>query len=88
VLLERDSRTGASYIVLVDRGIVARTINASDLVMVDVDSDDRPVGVELAMDYRKITEDTWRTVVNAWPSLKEVFPDARTLIDFTSSEAA
>ena len=77
MLIERDTETGASYLVLDEDAEIDRTIHLSDLVMVDVDSSGVPVGVEFAtgtLDGEPAREG-WRAVVEAFPALQSLIPD-------------
>lgn len=79
--LERDARSGASYIAFTDAAPVAHTISLSDLVWADLDTRDQCVGIELAMRPECITESTWELIVGYCPDLKEAFPDVSALRD-------
>lgn len=85
VRLERDAKSGVSYIGFDNDAPVARTVSLSDLVVVDLDDRDHCVGIELAMRYDRTTEKTWQTVVDYCPELKAVYPDAAALRDAHSA---
>jgi hypothetical protein len=80
-LLERDTVTGASHVVFDPNAEIARTKSVSDLIMVDIDEAGVPIGVEVAMDYRRLNDEHWRLVINAFPVLKETFPNFATFAD-------
>lgn len=66
-----DPDLGATYVDWAP-GTVARTVSVSDLVMVDVDSDGSPIGVEFAVAPNRITDVmVWR-LTEAFPTLKEL----------------
>lgn len=52
IAVEHDSECGATYYELVSGAEVARTVEISDGVMVDLDKHGYPVGVEVLFPYR------------------------------------
>ncbi|MDK3255077.1 DUF2283 domain-containing protein [Blastococcus capsensis] len=72
MLVQYDTEAGATYVELVDGVAVARTIEISDLVMVDVDAEDNPVGVEFVVPPRGITDEMLRVVGKRFPELKHL----------------
>jgi uncharacterized protein YuzE len=72
VIIEQDTDTGASYLVLAD-DTVARTIELSDLVMVDVNAAGEPIGVEFVSspENRDAIAQGLSAVIERWPHLKE-----------------
>jgi uncharacterized protein YuzE len=70
MIIEQDVEAGAVYFALTDAP-VARTVHVSDLIMVDVDENNHPVGVEFAMVPQQATWDQLGPLFNAYPELKE-----------------
>lgn len=60
---------GATYIQWTSNP-VAHTVSVSDLVMVDLDADGQPVGVDFAVSPQKITDRMLTRVAERFPSLK------------------
>jgi uncharacterized protein YuzE len=69
-----DERAGATYVAVSDAEVV-RTVEVSDLVMVDVDSVGEPVGVDFAMPPAAITDLVVERVLLRFPDLKQTFVD-------------
>lgn len=65
-----DPDIGATYVEWAD-GAVERTVSVSDLVMVDVDREGAPVGVEFAVAPNRITDVMVSLLTDAFPVLKE-----------------
>lgn len=74
MLVEYDPEVGATYLTLTD-GVCASTVHVDDLVMVDVDRDGQPIGVEFAISPRKVTSDMLRLVAKRFPTLEGVMAD-------------
>jgi len=68
---ERDETTGATYY-QVNNSPVVRTVSISDLIMVDVDENDDPVGLEFAMDPSLANYRELAALVDRFPSLVAV----------------
>jgi uncharacterized protein YuzE len=72
MLVQYDTEAEATYVELVDGAAVARTVEVSDLVMVDVDADGRPVGVEFVVPPRRITDDMLHALADRFHELKDM----------------
>lgn len=72
MLVQYDTEAGATYVELVDEAAVARTVEVSDLVMVDVDAQGQPVGVEFVVPPRLITDEMLFAVADRFSDLKEM----------------
>ncbi len=72
MLVQYDTEAVATYVELVDGATVARTVEVSDLVMVDVDAHDRPVGVEFVVPPRLITDEMLSALAGRFPDLKDL----------------
>ena len=80
MLVTYDPAAGATYVELVPASRVARTVSVTDLVMVDLDVDDQPVGVEFAVSTSQITGGMLASVARAFPALKGLAADRRWLL--------
>jgi uncharacterized protein YuzE len=69
---EADMRTGAVY-VTVSEGAVARTVDVSDVIMVDVDDDDTPLGIDFAVPIDAVDERDWHALAELLPEVKDIF---------------
>jgi uncharacterized protein YuzE len=69
---EADMKTGAIY-VLLSEASVARTLHVSDVIMVDVDEDDTPVGIEFAVPVASVDQHDWHALAEVVPEVKEIF---------------
>ena len=65
-----DPKARATYVEIEDDARVTRTVHISDLVMVDVDVDTQPVGVEFVVGPNEITQGMVDSVTDRFPSLK------------------
>lgn len=63
-----DAEAGATYIQVAE-GAVARTVSVSDLVMVDVDAREEPVGVEFVVPLAHVTAGMLEAVEDRYPQL-------------------
>jgi uncharacterized protein YuzE len=72
VFAEADMKTGAVY-VLLSEGAVARTVDVSDVIMVDIDDDDVPLGIEFAVPVGAVGHDDWYALAKVVPEVKEIF---------------
>lgn len=72
-MIERDEVTGASYYRLADLP-VARSVHVSDLVVVDVDKADQPVGVEVAVDPKRLPAKELEELLRRFPRLAGRLP--------------
>ena len=70
IIIEQDLATGTSYWTLSDAP-VDHSRRISDLVTIDLDAHDQPVGIEFAMRRERITYDVWASVFERFPHLKE-----------------
>lgn len=70
---ETDIKTGATYILLSETS-VKRTLHVSDVVMVDLNDDDAPVGIELAVPAATLDRRDWHALAHAVPEVKAIFP--------------
>lgn len=73
MLMERDEGTGATYYTVGD-GVRARTVHVSDLIMVDVDDDGAPVGVEFAVALGHLPRAEIKRLLGSFPTLQGVLP--------------
>lgn len=71
MIVEHDHEAGAVYFSLDDRAAVDRTVHVSDLVMVDLDRQGRPVGVEFALPPTQLSWDVLEPLFAQFPSLKD-----------------
>ena len=69
VLVSHDTAARATY-VKVSSEPVSRTVHVSDLVAVDIDVKEQPVGVEFIMRPALITDDVIDRVVARFPGLE------------------
>lgn len=69
MLVQFDTEVGATYL-QVSEAEVARTVHLRDLVMVDVDTQDKPVGVEFAVAPEKVTDLMVEAVAKRFPELE------------------
>jgi hypothetical protein len=69
---ETDMNTGATYVLLVETP-VARTLHVSDVVMVDVNEYDKPVGIEFAVPAASVDQHDWQALADVVPEVKEIF---------------
>lgn len=69
MIVEFDPAAQATYVSLGSDEVV-RTHTLSDLVMVDLNREMEPIGVEFVVPPDKITDDMILRVVNAYPTLK------------------
>lgn len=65
-----DPKARATYVEIEDDARVTRTVHISDLVMVDVDVDAQPVGVEFVVGPNEITQGMVDSVIDRFPQLK------------------
>lgn len=68
VLVSYDPQVGATYLRLTE-GKFARTVSVSDLVNVDVDAADVPLGVEFVVAPAKISPAMLEKVASRFPDL-------------------
>lgn len=66
-----DIQAGATYVTLTEHK-VARTVSVSDLVMVDLDDQGQPVGVEFVVPPAKITSKMLDRLSDRFPTLKNL----------------
>jgi uncharacterized protein YuzE len=78
VLLERDLTTGTTYYVLDEDAPIARTVHVDDLIMVDVDDQGRPLGIEIVGPLLNV-EQAWSRLIGTFPALVREFPHAYAL---------
>ncbi len=72
MIVSYDPLVGATYVELLVERAVARTVSVSDLVMVDLDANGEPVGVEFAVFPGQITAQMLDRVAERFPTLKEL----------------
>jgi len=70
MIVEYDREVGATYIGLLPKRAVARTVSVSDLVMVDLDADGEPIGVEFAVGPERVTAQMLDRAVERFPTLR------------------
>lgn len=69
MLIEQDTETGACYFTFTDHD-VERTVHVDDLVMIDLDSVDEPVGIEFAAPP---TETDWKKLHDCgYPQIEQL----------------
>ena len=73
MLIEYDTEHQTAYYLL-EEGEIACTVEISDVVMVDVDAQGHPLGVEVATELEKVERETWQRLFDRSPSLKEHLP--------------
>lgn len=83
MIAEYDPEARATYLALIDRA-VARTVSVGDLIMVDVDDNGEPVGVEFALEPAHVTDAMLATLVREFPVLRPVADDRSWLLTATS----
>lgn len=71
VYVSYDPDAKATYVEWAE-GVVASTVSLSDAVMVDLDAEGQPLGVEFAVSPRAVTELMLKTVAGAFPQLDEL----------------
>lgn len=69
-----DKTTGVCYFTLTDAP-VARTHSVTNLIMVDLDANNDPIGIEFAMNFNQVSEEDWIALSQAYPSLSEAIRD-------------
>ncbi len=69
MIVSYDTEVGSTYLALRDDPVV-RTVSVSDLVMVDLDEHDEPVGVEFAIGLDRITVEMLERLGERFPTLK------------------
>jgi uncharacterized protein YuzE len=69
-----DETTSVCYFTLTDAPVV-RTHSVTDLIMVDSDANNDPIGVEFAIDFDQVSETDWMALSRAYPSLSEAIQD-------------
>ena len=69
MLVSYDTEVGSTYVELADTE-VRRTVSISDLVMVDLDDSDQPVGVEFAVGPAQITVEMLEALGDRFSDLK------------------
>lgn len=74
--IERDEATGASYYRLSGAPVV-RTVHVTELVMVDLDDQGRPVGVEVATNPERLDPRDVKELIRAFPELVGQLPLTR-----------
>lgn len=79
-----DPGLGVTYVRLVGTAEIARTVSIGDLVMVDVDEHDQPIGVEFLVPPGRISAATIERVVERFPSLKALTETEKWLLTRTS----
>ncbi len=67
--IEEDPITGATYVTLRDNS-VARTVDVTDLITVDLDGAGDVVGVDFAMPPSELTPDEVRSILSTYPELR------------------
>ena len=61
--------SGATYVRLQERP-VARTVSVSDLILVDLDDEGQPIGVDFAVEPQKVTDGMLERLADRFPPLK------------------
>lgn len=74
MLVETDAVTGATYFTLRDEA-VARTVDAGECAMVDLNGYGEPVGVEFPFGQPQPGTQPWHELFDHFPTLKEAFPN-------------
>ena len=71
VIVSYDTDHGATYVELAESAPV-RSVDVSDLVIVDVDETGHPVGIDFAVSPAKITPKMLEDLSACFPALKEL----------------
>jgi uncharacterized protein YuzE len=72
---ETDLRTGATYVQLSETPVARTLLHLSDVIMVDVDDDGTPVGVEVLAPVDTIAREEWYAVADVVPEVKKIFKE-------------
>jgi hypothetical protein len=72
---ETDLRTGATYVQLSETPVARTLLHLSDVIMVDVDDDGTPVGVEVLAPVDTIAREDWYAVADVVPEVKKIFKE-------------
>ncbi|MDT4893275.1 MAG: hypothetical protein QOE97_2310 [Pseudonocardiales bacterium] len=67
VIVSYDVEAGATYVELRANTPVTHTVEISDLVAVDVDAHNEPIGIDFAVPPSLITEQMLHRIVDAFP---------------------